>query len=303
MAKHNHNHSHSHHHDHGDVKNIKVAFFLNFGFSIIEIIGGLLTNSVAILSDAVHDLGDSLSLGLSWYFQKFSRKKSDKIYTYGYRRFSLIGALANSIVLIVGSVLILSEAIPRIFNPQDVHPQGMILLAVFGIIINGIAMLRLRRGNSLNERVVSLHLLEDVLGWIAVLVGAIYMNFWNAPIIDPILSVIIAAYVLSNVYKNLRELFRILLQGTPYEFNMEEIQNEIKKMQTVANVHDVHLWSIDGNYNIMTVHITLTQPEPMEKLAEMKSDIRKLLLDKGIEHVTIEFETTVEECVLMNCCG
>ena len=171
---HSHSHSHAHHHDHhGDVKNIKVAFFLNFGFAIIEIIGGFLTNSVAILSDAVHDLGDSLSLGLAWYFQKYSRKKSDSTYTYGYRRFSLVGALANSLVLIVGSILILTEAIPRIFNPQQAHPQGMMMLAVLGIAVNGVAMLRLRRGKSLNEKVVSLHLMEDVLGWIAVLVGAI----------------------------------------------------------------------------------------------------------------------------------
>lgn len=303
MAKHNHNHSHSHHHDHGDVKNIKVAFFLNFGFAIVEIIGGFLTNSVAILSDAVHDLGDSLSLGLSWYFQKFSRKKSDNVYTYGYKRFSLIGALANSIVLIVGSVLILSEAIPRIFSPQAVHPKGMMLLAVAGIAINGFAVLRLRHGKSLNERVVSLHLFEDVLGWVAVLVGSIIMYFWDVPIIDPILSVLIAAYVLSNVYKNLRELFRILLQGTPYEFNTEDIQAELKQIPSVANVHDVHLWSIDGIYNIMTVHVTLSQPEPMDKLAKIKSDIRSLLLEKGIEHVTIEFETKDEECELINCCG
>lgn len=300
---HSHSHSHAHHHDHhGDVKNIKVAFFLNFGFAIIEIIGGFLTNSVAILSDAVHDLGDSLSLGLAWYFQNYSRKKSDSTYTYGYRRFSLVGALANSLVLIVGSILILTEAIPRIFNPQQAHPQGMMLLAVLGIAVNGVAMLRLRRGKSLNEKVVSLHLMEDVLGWIAVLVGAIIMYFWDVPVIDPILSLLIAGYVLFNVFKNMRELFRILLQGTPHEINSDEIQAEILKIESVKGLHDVHLWTVDGIYNVMTIHVILNKKKTMEELTSIKNNIRNTLKDNGIEHVTLEFETVDEECVMEGCC-
>ena len=200
IHSHGHDHGHIHTH-HGDVKNIKIAFFLNLGFSIVEIIGGFLTNSVAILSDAVHDLGDSFSLGLAWYFQKFSRKQRDKNFTYGYKRFSLVGALINSIVLIAGSVLILSEAIPRIFNPQQADAGGMFLLAILGIIVNGIAVVRLRKGSSLNEKVVSLHMLEDVLGWSAVLIGAIIMKFTNLYIIDPILSVLISFFILFNVFK------------------------------------------------------------------------------------------------------
>lgn len=301
---HSHSHSHLHHHSHhGDVKNIKVAFFLNFSFAIIEIIGGFLTNSVAILSDAVHDLGDSLSLGMAWYFQKYSRKKSDNVYTYGYRRFSLVGALANSLVLIVGSILILTEAVPRIFSPQQAHPKGMMLLAVLGVAVNGFAMLRLRRGKSLNEKVVSLHLMEDVLGWIAVLIGAVIMHFWNVPVIDPILSLLIAGYVLFNVFKNMRELFRILLQGTPQEVDSEQIQNEILKIDSVKSIHDVHLWSVDGVYNVMTIHVVLKQKKSMDELASIKKQIRDLLITKGIEHATLEFETEDEECALEDCCA
>ncbi|MFV0390585.1 MAG: cation diffusion facilitator family transporter [Paludibacteraceae bacterium] len=302
MSETKHTHSHNHSHDHGDVKNIKVAFFLNFGFAVIEIIGGFLTNSVAILSDAVHDLGDSLSLGLSWYFQKFSQKKSDKVYTYGYKRFSLLGALINSLVLVVGSILILTEAVPRIFNPQEAHPQGMMLLAVLGIAINGFAMLRLSRGNSLNEKVVSLHLLEDVLGWIAVLIGSIIMYFWDAPVIDPILSIAIAAYVLFNVFRNMRELFRIILQGAPQEINSDEIRDELLKIDTIDDVHDVHLWTVDGSYNVMTVHVILNHSCSMRELAELKKTIRNISSSKKIEHLTIEFETKDEECVMENCC-
>lgn len=298
-----HSHSHLHAHDHqGEVENIKVAFFLNFGFAIIEVIGGFLTNSVAILSDAVHDLGDSLSLGLAWYFQKFSTKKSDNVYTYGYRRFSLVGALANSLVLIVGSIFILTEAVPRIFNPTQPDAQGMILLAILGIAVNGAAMLRLRRGKSINAKVVSLHLMEDVLGWIAVFVGAVIMHFWNVPIIDPILSLLIAGYILLNVFKNMKELFRILLQGAPQEISSDEIQAEILKIDSVKDVHDVHLWSVDGIYNVMTIHIVLNQKKSMDELTLVKDKIRTTLKNNGIEHVTMEFETDYEDCVMEGFC-
>ena len=194
-----HNHNHSHHHE--DVKNIKVAFSLNLMFTIIEFVGGFLTNSMAILSDAVHDLGDSFSLGLSWYFQKIAKRPRTKNYTYGYKRFSLLGAIINSVILVVGSVLILMNAIPRLFHPQQPDVKGMLLLAVLGVIVNGAAVLRLRKGRSLNERVVSPHLLEDVLGWLAVLVGAGIMYFVDAPFIDPLLSIAISAFILFNVYR------------------------------------------------------------------------------------------------------
>ena len=301
--EHTHSHTHSHiHTHHGDVKNIKIAFFLNLGFSIIEIVGGFMTNSVAILSDAVHDLGDSLSLGMAWYFQKVSRKQRDKNYTYGYRRFSLVGALVNSIVLIVGSVLILSEAIPRIFNPQLADAKGMFLLAVLGIVINGIAALRLRKGNTLNEKVVSLHFIEDVLGWAAVLIGSVIMYFTKAAFIDPILSILIAIYILSNVYKNLRELFRIILQGTPQEINSEEIENLLKEIETIENIHDLHLWTIDGTYNVLTIHVVLKSAQSMEQLSQLKNQIRTILHEKKVEHITIEFETLNEDCGMKDCC-
>lgn len=166
--KHSHHHSHSHHHG---TKNISLAFFLNLGFCIIELIGGLLTNSVAILSDALHDFGDSVALGLAWVFQKKSEQKPDDKYTYGYRRFSLLSAIINSIILVAGSAFVLFESIKRIIEPAETNAKGMLLLAILGVAVNGVAILRLRKGGSVNERVVSLHLMEDVLGWVAVLIG------------------------------------------------------------------------------------------------------------------------------------
>jgi len=248
-----------HEHHHGEVKNIKVAFFLNLFFTLLEIAGGFFTNSMAILSDAVHDLGDSLSLGLAWYFQKVSNKGSDSSYSYGYKRFSLLGAIINSIVLVVGSIFILTAAIPRIFHPEKTQAAGMFFLAIVGVLINGIAFLRLKRGSSINEKVVSLHFLEDVLGWVSILIGSVIMYFFNAPFIDPILSVGIAFFVLSNVYKNIRQTLHIILQGIPDNVDIEEISQQLQEFKGVEDIHDLHVWSVDGNYNILTVHVVLNK--------------------------------------------
>ncbi|MDO5666094.1 MAG: cation diffusion facilitator family transporter, partial [Bacteroidia bacterium] len=282
--------SHNHHHHNEDVKNIKVAFFLNLLFTIIEFVGGFLTNSVAILSDAVHDLGDSFSLGLSWYFQKVAKRPRTKNYTYGYKRFSLLGAIINSVVLIVGSVLILMNAIPRLFNPQQPDVKGMLLLAVLGVIVNGAAVLRLRKGHSLNEKVVSLHLLEDVLGWLAVLLGAGIMYFVDAPFIDPLLSIAISAFILFNVYRNIRQSMRIILQASPDKVNVDEIEKIMLTVENIEGIHDLHVWSVDGEYNVLTVHVMLSESLAIEPLHCLKTEIRKKLLSLDIQHSTIEFE-------------
>lgn len=237
-----HPHTHStHDHSHQATGNIRFAFFLNLGFTIIEIIGGLLTNSVAILSDALHDFGDSISLGLAWYFQKLSRKGSNARYTYGYKRFSLIGALANSLILVAGSLFILSETIPRLIHPQPANEKGMFVLAILGIAVNGLAVLRLKKGNSLNERVVSLHLLEDVLGWAAILVGSVLMFFFDWPFIDPLLSILISIYILVHVSQSIRESMRILLQATPESVDIRHIRERILLLPGISDVHDMHV--------------------------------------------------------------
>lgn len=299
---HEHHTHHEHHNHHADVKNIKVAFFLNFGFTILEIAGGFFTNSIAILSDAVHDLGDSLSLGLAWYFQKVAQKNSDNSYSYGYKRFSLLGAIINSIVLVVGSIFILTAAIPRIFNPEQTKVEGMFILAIIGILVNGAAVFRLKKGNSINEKVVSLHLLEDVLGWAAILVGSVVMYFFDVPVLDPIMSVGIACFVLFNVYKNIKQSLRIILQGIPEEIDMTIVSEELTKMPEIDSVHDLHIWSVDGNYNVLTVHVVLSQLSELNKTADLKLKIRETLEQKGIQHATIEFETKEESCGLENCC-
>ena len=294
-------HKHGHHHT---TENIKTAFFLNLSFTIVEIIGGFYTNSLAIMSDAVHDLGDSLSLGMSWYFQKLSNKGANKKYTYGYGRFSLLGAIINSIVLIVGSVFIISAAIPRIITPEEADATGMMWLAILGIIVNGAAVLKLKRGSSLNERVVSLHLLEDVLGWFAVLIASIIMQYWDVPILDPILSLAIAGYVLFNVYKNIKEAFKIILQGVPNEISSEEIKKQIiLQIDEVSNIHDCHVWTLDGEFHIATIHVIVNKVDfSWQKSKEIKEKIKKLLHDNfQLEHVTLELESNLEDCAYKDC--
>ena len=284
--EHNH-HTHSHNHD---VENIKTAFWLNFSFTIIEIVGGIFTNSVAILSDAVHDLGDSLSLGLAWYFQKLSKKGRNKKYTYGYKRFSIIGALVTSIVILISSVFILQQAIQRFTTPESVHSEGMIYISILGIIVNGAAVFRLKKGSSLNERVVMLHLMEDVLGWVAVLIGSILILFYDIPIIDPILSICIIVYILRGVYKNLASTMRVLLQTTPENIDRPAIIEYLERLHEVAEVRDLHIWSLDGEYHILSVHLILLNPITLSEIEDLKKNIRENLKTLKIEHSTIEVE-------------
>ena len=293
-----HNHHHPQHHAEG---NVKVAFFLNLSFTIIEIIGGLYTNSLAILSDALHDLGDSLSLGLSWYFQKLSKKGRTKTFSYGYKRFSLLGAIINSIVLVVGSIFILTKAIPELFIPEETNVEGMLYLAILGIVVNGAAVFKLRKGETLNEKVVSLHLLEDVLGWVAVLIGSIVMMLVDAPFIDPLLSVLISLFVLYNVYKNLKKSLLVILQGIPEKVSIDDIRQKLKDMAEVIDIHDCHAWSMDGQYNILTIHLQLDKDYKLSEQSRLKETVRSKLKDESINHITIEFEGQNENCELEDC--
>lgn len=294
-------HHHGHHHHHHGESNIKVAFFLNLGFTILEFIGGFWINSVAIMSDALHDLGDSLSLGMAWYFEKLSKKGSDRTFSYGYKRFSLLGAVINSVVLLVGSFIILSEALPRLWNPEPVNAAGMIGFALLGVVVNGAAVLRLKSDNSINERVARLHLLEDVLGWIAVLVGGIILYFFDWPIIDPLLSIGITLFVLYNVVKNLRQSLTILLQGTPPELDTEAIQQRITNLPAVESIHDLHIWTLDGSYNVLTLHAVVAEDLQMHESETIKQQIRDLLTDIGVQHITIELERPGFDCGHVDC--
>jgi cobalt-zinc-cadmium efflux system protein len=289
---HSHHHSHQHSHHSSSSENIGVAFLLNTFFTIVEFIGGIYTNSMAIMSDAVHDLGDSVSLGMAWYFQKISKKKATKTYSYGFRRFSLLGAIINSTILLIGSILVIIKSIPRIISPEVSDAKGMMWFAVLGIIINGVAVLKLRKGTSINERVVALHLFEDVLGWLAILAASIIMQFYEIPLLDPILSIAIACYVLYNVFKNGKESFVILLQGVPVKISVEDVKTKLLENETIIGIKDCHIWTMDGEYTVFSAHLIVQNSVVLwEEVAILKADIRTLLHDEfQIEHVTLELD-------------
>ncbi len=288
--------SHSHHTS--NTKNIKIAFLLNFAFTLVEVAAGIYTNSLAILSDSLHDLGDSLSLGLSWYLEGYSEKKMDSRYSYGYRRFSLLGALVSTMVLIIGSLIILSQAIPRLFDPEPTNARGMAIIAVVGIAVNGIAVLRLRRGKSLNARVVAWHLLEDVLGWIAVLIVSIVLLFTNAYILDPILAILVTVYVLFNVVRNLRKTIALFLQAVPENLDIDDIDQRLLGVKLVDSTHHTHVWSLDGEHHVLTTHIVVDPCATKEDIVNVKKDISQLTADYDFEHTTIEIEFHEEDCTM-----
>lgn len=291
-------HDHAHHHA---SDNIKVAFFLNLSFAVLEIFGGLWINSMAILSDALHDLGDSLSLGLAWYFEKISNRTRDHSYSYGYRRFSLLGAVINSFILLAGSAVVLTAAVPRVLHPEPVHAHGMIGFALLGVVVNGIAALRLQRGSSLNERVAMLHLLEDVFGWAAVLVGGIVLYFFDLPIIDPLLSIGITCYILYNVVRNLRVGLKILLQATPAHIEMPSLEKELLQVPGIMAVHDLHLWTLDGTNHILTMHAVVDAQLQLQQAEEIKQAVRAAMAELHIHHVTIELEAMGQGCGQPEC--
>lgn len=288
-------HDHSHHHS---GKNLKTAFFINLAFTIIEIIGGLLTNSVAILSDAVHDLGDSISLGLAWFLDRKSQIKATDRFSFGYARFSLLGALINSIVLIAGSIYVIREAVIRLIEPQQSDADGMILFALLGIVVNGYAAWKLSGGRTLNEKVVSWHLVEDVLGWVAVLIVAIILKFHYSPYLDPALSLFITAYILWNVVKRLRETLFVFLQGVPNELNMTRIQEDLLSIENVASLHHTHIWSLDGDHHVFTTHIKLVATCDMKSFLDVKKALQAKMDKYNFKHHTIELELDVESCGL-----
>lgn len=269
---------------------------LNLGFTILEVIGGILTNSTAILSDAVHDFGDSISLGMAWFLGSYSEKESNQKYTYGYRRYSMLGALINSVVLVGGSLFVLSEAVPRLIDPQSFNAPGIVLIAVIGVIINGLAVLRLRDDESMNSQVVAWHLLEDVLGWVAVLIMGVVSLVVDLPILDPILSILITLYVLYNAVRNLRKTLSLFLQATPAQVDIQAIEAKLQAIEGVANTHHTHMWSLDGEHHVFTTHLVADKGMSIPGAEKIKRDARDIIRDLHLEHATIEIEFHEDDC-------
>ena len=277
-------------------RNILIAFILNLFFSVFEFVGGIITGSVAIISDAVHDVGDAASIGVSYFFEKKSKKQPDENYTYGYARYSVVGGLVTTVVLLLSSVIVIYNAVGRIIYPTEINYSGMIIFAAVGVVVNFCAALFTRDGESLNQKAVNLHMLEDVLGWAVVLVGAVVMRFTDFAWIDPLMSVGVSVFILVNAVRNLREVMVLFLEKTPENIEVTEIKKHLEAIDGVEDIHHIHLWSLDGHNHYATMHI-VTNSEPHT----IKEKVREELSEHGINHVTIEIETVNEHCHEKEC--
>lgn len=277
-------------------KNILAAFILNLAFSVFEVVGGIFTGSVAIISDAVHDLGDAASIGISYLLEKKSKKQPDEKYTYGYVRYSVLGSVLTTAILMLGSVMVIYNSANRIFNPTEINYNGMIIFAIIGVSVNFCAAYFTREGNSLNQRAVNLHMLEDVLGWAVVLIGAIAMRFTDFVLIDPLMSIGVAIFILVNAVKNLKSVIDLFLEKSPRDIHVKDIQEHIMNVEGVLNVHHIHIWSMDEYNNYATMHIVTNSD-----FHEMKEKIREELKEHGINHATLELENEGEYCLEENC--
>jgi cobalt-zinc-cadmium efflux system protein len=277
-------------------KRILLAFLLNLGFSLFEFVGGLITGSVAILSDALHDLGDAAGIGVSLFLERKSKRKADDAYTYGYARYSMLGSVFTMLILLTGSVAVIWNAAQRLLHPTPIHYGGMILFALVGVAVNLIAALVTRGGESMNQKAVSLHMLEDVLGWVVVLVGAVVMRFTDLWFLDSLMSIGVALFIGIHAAKGLLETLPYFLEKAPQNVDVPSIKVHLAEIPGVLDVHHIHLWSMDERHNCATMHI-VTNGDPHE----IKAAVRHELSHHGINHATLELETEGEECPAGHC--
>ena len=278
-------------------RNILVAFLINLVFSVFELVGGLFSNSIAILSDSLHDLGDAISIGISYILEMKSKKKPDEEYTYGYLRYSILGAFITTAILMIGSALVIIESVNRLFHPVDVNYDGMIIFGIVGVVVNVIASLVTRGGDSLNQKSVNLHMLEDVFGWIVVLAGSVLMKFTDVKIIDPIMSIAVSLFIFVSAVMNLQDILDLFLVRIPKNVDLDELKKHILSIEDVENIHHIHIWSMDNINNYATLHIVTNT----KNIHELKHKIREEFNEFGINHVTIEIEENGEECECIQC--
>ena len=290
-----HHHHHDHHH-HSSTARILVAFLLNLCFSVFELVGGILTGSVAILSDALHDLGDAAGIGCSFFLERKSSKAPDATHTYGYARYSVLGGLITTVILLAGSCLVICNAVLRLLNPTPIHYNGMLIFAVVGVLVNLAAAIFTRNGHSINQKAVNLHMLEDVLGWLVVLVGALVMRFTDWVFLDPIMSLGVAVFILVHAVGTLKEILDLFLEKTPDGISVEELSAHLSALEGVVSVHHIHVRSLDGNRHYATLHAVVDGDPTAAKAA-----IRTELCGHGITHATIETESPDEVCGEMEC--
>ena len=278
----------THHHHKKAGENLAFVFFMNLTFNIIVIVGGLATNSMAILADCIHDMSDTISIALAWALEKVAQKDSTDRYSYGYQRFSILGAVIISVFVIIMAFVILSEAIPRLFAPEGVDAGGMLLVAVVGIIFKSISVHRLHEGETFNEKAILFHQLGDVFEWVAILVLSLVLMFWDgAPYLDPFVSIGIALWLIFNLGRNLYKSVEVLLQKTPDNFDVSEFKDSILAIEGVNEIGDFHIWSLDGIDSVMTLKVDVDFGKNVE---EIKKEIYAVSGRYHVVDITIELD-------------
>lgn len=270
-------------------QNILIAFLLNLAFAVLEFFGGVICGSSAIMSDSVHDLGDAVSIGASFFLEKKSEKGSDEDYTFGYARFSILGSIITTLVLTVGSLFVIYNAIKRLIYPIQVHYNEMILFAIIGVAVNTIAALITQKGESYNQKAVNLHMLEDVLGWLVVLVGAVVMRFSNINAIDPIMSIAVSLFIIFNALKTLKASLSIMLEKSPENVDLNKLKNDLKIVDGVVEIKNLRIWRLDERNTLAMVQIVVNN----EKL-ELKPKIKTIFKKYGVIQSTVELCGTNE---------
>ena len=268
-----------------------LAFFLNLSFTIVEFIAGGVFGSSTVLADSVHDLGDAIAIGLSAYLETISNREEDSHYTLGYKRFSLLGALITAVILMTGSVFVILENITKLFNPQPVNDEGILWLGIIAVTINVLASLVVRKGKTKNESILSLHFLEDTLGWLAVILMAIILRFTDWYILDPLLSLVISFFILSKAIPRFWSTLKIFLDAVPEGVDIEQVKSDLEQLDHVASVNQLNLWTMDGLEKNAIVHVCLKEMEHMETC---KESIRIFLKDCGFQNITIEVDVDLE---------
>ena len=267
-----------------------LAFFLNLSYAIVEFIAGGVFGSSAVLADSVHDMGDAIAIGVSAFLETISNREEDSHYTLGYKRFSLLGAMVTAVILMTGSVLVILGNITKLFHPQPVNDEGILWLGIIAVSINVLASLVVRKGKTKNESILSLHFLEDTLGWVAVILMAIVLRFTDWYILDPLLSLVISIFILSKAIPRFWSTLKIFLDAVPEGVDIKQVKSDLEQLDHVASINQLNLWTMDGLEKNAIVHVCLKEIEQMELC---KESIRTLLKDCGFQNITIEVDADV----------
>ncbi len=300
MTMHHKDINHGHHH-HADLHGRKLLWvtLLNLSITLVQVIGGIMSNSLSLLSDALHNLGDSSALFIAFIAGKISRKKPDTQKTFGYKRIEILAALFNAIVLIAICIFLFYEAYGRLINPQPIKGKLMLIIATFGLLANLASVLLLHKDKShnLNVKAAYLHLLGDTLSSVAVIAGGLAIWVWKVYWIDPLITVFVGIYIIWHTWGIVKETADILMQSVPRGINLEEIKAQVEQLDEVDNIHHIHVWKLNDSQIHLEAHLNLKNNIDMVKMMMVREETEKLLHEKfGISHVTLQ---TGYNC----CCG